>query len=194
MNVNQIHSLLNELISDLVGTRLSQQRGSDDGSVTFPTVLKARQRNPKPQMPYIVTDYMSSDKRGYGITNFGYVSDDNLQYQSDTFYYLPFYIHVHDSVNEDSYGIALELKDRLFLDVARSRFATTNGEVGLLNCSDVTFNSAVIQTDYEEVSAFNVTLSIRRSVLEDVPEVIQVDIEGDIDSETLNINYTKSES
>ena len=164
ISTNDIQSAFVRTLNELVGKDAPPNRQL----FTSPTI-KARQGGNRPDYPYVMigrplmTGYGHTGEYAEYFNEFG-----NLTRHTNYKVITP--VAVHGAVEHDTQMIAQQIRDTLNRDYGWQKLFEEY-EAGLLDITTPNFTSAFLNTDYEETSTINVSLSVTDVFVEDDPNL-----------------------
>lgn len=192
INVKQHVKNLAKVVSSIVGNKLSQSKGS---SGMVPSVLIARQNNPKRDLPYAICDYI-------GVLPYGprELYRETLEDGSTVVHFskiIRLRVSFHGNVKNDVLSIADELRDMFYTSSGSSILTQYMNGAELLSVSEPVFSDNLINTDYEELSILTLDFTYvgqRIFTGSDSTTINTIDYSGELfedyedDDDPLNIN------
>lgn len=145
-----------QIVRDLVGYRLSTLLDENDNSI--PAVMKPRQRDVRPDYPYITVDITETNRVLGWNRDLGVDKDGHVWYEAD--HHLEFTI---ESYGDGSQSILQELRAKLGFDSVRDRIRTeTKGS--LLETEDIRQVPKLRATDFVDNAFMRLVINVRDRV------------------------------
>jgi len=176
MNLDDYLKGLSKVTSELIGSKLAIAKGSNP----IPSVFIARQKHPKTFYPYGVCDYIG--KGNYGARKaYSSFNEDSTEFTTYFNRRLRLRVAFYGKYEDNILDIADELASRLRTVKGQQTLNLYMPHAGLMDVSEPTYRTDLLNTDYEEFAAITLDFHIISEIVDlDFYVIEQAPINGDL--------------